>query len=442
MAAPEIAAVAARKWGPASWRSYESLQMATYDDKELYDKTISKLSKLPPLVQHDEVDSLTAMLAAAGRGERFIIQGGDCAERFIDCEAERLEAQMQLLVQMGAVLQTISGRPVVRIARIAGQYGKPRSKPTEVVPELGEIYSFKGDNINGYSTAERQWDPKRLLDGYWHSCATLNYLRSLQASEATGSSMLSNLDIEFLKPSPSYGEWCKTVASAKDSPPDGLTSFFTSHEAMQLDLEESLTREVRGKGHYNLSAHMVWIGDRTRQLLGGHVEYFRGIANPVGCKVGPSMQNEELKTLVQILNPNRVEGKLVLITRYGVGKVEQYLPGHIRAVMESGVPVVWECDGVHGNTVTASNKLKTRDFDDVLGECTKALAIHRENGSVLGGIHLEITGQTTVTECTGGACGISEERLTSNYETYCDPRLNYAQSIEAAFKMGDALVDK
>jgi len=208
---------------------------------------------------------------------------------------------------------------------------------------------------------------------------------------------------------------------------------------MQLDLEEALTRSVPGKGYYNLSAHMVWIGDRTRQLTGGHVEYFRGIANPIGCKVGPSMAADELKDLCQILNPDKVEGRLILITRYGADKIGSMLPAHIKAVQESGTPVVWQCDGVHGNTVTASNKLKTRKYGDVMSECVKALQIHRENGSVLGGIHLELTGQATVTECTGGCIDISEDMLTQNYETLCDPRLNYAQAIEASLCMSNAL---
>eukprot|EP00967_Tisochrysis_lutea_P064891 scaffold84192_cov32-Tisochrysis_lutea.AAC.2 len=221
-----------------------------------------------------------------------------------------------------------------------------------------------------------------------------------------------------------------------------MDTFFTAHEAMQLDLEQALTREVPGKGYYNLSAHMVWIGDRTRQILGSHVEYFRGICNPIGCKVGPSMSPAELRQLVQILNPDKVEGRLVIITRYGHEKIDAMLPEHIKAVQATGVPVVWQADGVHGNTVTAVNKLKTRKFDDVVGECIKAMRIHREHGSVLAGVHLELTGGTTVTECTGGCANIFEEMLTQNYETYCDPRLNYAQSIEAAFTVAGALSAK
>ena len=434
------ATIAARTWAPNSWRKYESLQMADYEDKTTYTAVIDKLSKVPPLVHATEVDALQEELAAAARGEKFIIQGGDCAERFMDCEPERLDAQLKVMVQMGALMQSATGLGTVRVARIAGQYGKPRSKPMETVAGVGEVYSFKGDNINGYEIAQRKWDPNRLLEGYWHSCATLNYLRTVQSAEDFSASTLGTLDLDFLRSSPHYTAWSKVGATAKASGALPASLVYTSHEAMQLDLEEALTRQVAGKGYYNLSAHMVWIGDRTRQILGGHVEYFRGIKNPIGCKVGPSMKNDELKELVKILNPDRVPGRLILITRYGAAKVEELLPGHIKAVAESGVPVVWQSDAVHGNTVTAAaNKLKTRKFDDIMGEVTKAIRIHRENGSVLAGVHLELTGQATVTECVGGVAGVFEEMLTQNYETYCDPRLNYAQAIEASLVVGDAL---
>ena len=436
-----VAEVSKRTWSKDSWRKYESLQMAEYEDKAAYGTVVDKLAKVPPLVHSDEVDALTELLAKAARGEAFIIQGGDCAERFLDCEGDRLDAQLRLMLQMSSLLEASTGLKAVPIARIAGQYGKPRSKPTETVAGVGEVYSFKGDNINGYEIPARAWDPQRLLTGYWHSAATLNYLRMQQSSEAFSASAVGTLDLDVLRSSPHYSSWSKVAATAKASGPSaGLV--YTSHEAMQLDLEEALTREVGGKGYYNLSAHMVWIGDRTRQILGGHVEYFRGIKNPIGCKVGPSMKADELKELVQILNPDRLQGRLILITRYGASKIEEMLPAHIKAVHESGVPVVWEADAVHGNTVTASNKLKTRKFDDIVGEAAKALRIHRENGSILAGVHLEMTGQATVTECTGGCIGIFEGMLTQNYETYCDPRLNYAQAIEASLVVADALGNK
>jgi len=387
-------------------------------------------------VQPKEADRLKALLAEAGRGERFIIQGGDCAERFMDCQGDRLEQQLKLMLQMSLVHEHVTTKPTVCIMRIAGQYGKPRSKPTEVVEGHGEIMSFKGDNINGFEPEERKWDPERLLQGYFHSAATLNFLRSYSA--AADSIELASIKIGMLSGASDFAS-LKAVAqeiSAKSLAAPVPIEFFTSHEAMQLDLEESLTRKA-GDKFYNLSAHLVWIGDRTRQIDGAHVEYFRGIANPIGVKVGPSMKADELTQLVKLLNPDKDEGRLVLITRYGAGKVEELLPIHIEAVKASGVPVVWQCDAVHGNGIVAkSNKYKTRHFDDVLAEISQVMAVHKRCGSVLGGIHLEVTGQETVTEWLGGSVNITEEGLTANYETYCDPRANYAQSIEAAFRVG------
>jgi len=411
--------------------------MAEYADKALTGKVLDKLSKLPPLVQPKEADRLKALLAEAGRGERFIIQGGDCAERFMDCQGDRLERQLKLMLQMSLVHEHLTTTPTVCIMRIAGQYGKPRSKPTEVVEGHGEIMSFKGDNINGFEPEERKWDPERLLQGYFHSAATLNFLRSY--SVAAESIELAAMKIGLLSGASDFAS-LKAVAqeiSAKSLAAPVPIEFFTSHEAMQLDLEESLTRKA-GDKFYNLSAHLVWIGDRTRQIDGAHVEYFRGITNPIGVKVGPSMKADELTELVKLLNPDKEEGRLMLITRYGAGKVEELLPIHIEAVKASGVPVVWQCDAVHGNGIVAkSNKYKTRYFNDVLAEISQVMAVHKRCGSVLGGIHLEVTGQETVTEWLGGSVNITEEGLTANYETYCDPRANYAQSIETAFRVAN-----
>jgi len=336
------------------------------------------------------------------------------------------------------VLEHASKKPSICICRIAGQYGKPRSKPTEVVEGYGEIMSFKGENINGFSPNDRKWDPERLLQGYWHSAATLNFLRGY--ASGAESAELAAIKVGLCSGSPEFADIqnkSKEI-SAKYLGGGAPNQFFTSHEAMQLDLEEALTRKV-GDAFYNLSAHLVWIGDRTRQLDGAHVEYFRGIANPVGVKIGPSMKPDELQQVVKTLNPNKVEGKLMLITRYGASKVGDHLPGHIEAVKASGVPVVWQCDAVHGNGITASNGYKTRKCEDILGEVTACIAVHKRCGSVLGGIHLEATAQETVTECLGGCVGLTEEGLAANYETYCDPRLNYAQSIETTFKIAAAL---
>jgi len=413
------------------------LQMAEYEDKALTAKVMDKLSKLPPLVQPKEAEKLKTLLAEAGRGERFIIQGGDCAERFMDCQADRLETQLKLILQMGVVHEHLTKTPAVCIMRIAGQYGKPRSKPTEVVEGHGEIMSFKGDNINGFAPEDRKWDPERLLQGYFHSAATLNYLRSY--SVAAEPMELAAMNIGLLSGATDFAALraSEQEIGAKYKIAAVPNDIFTAHEAMQLDLEESLTRKA-GDKFYNLSAHLVWIGDRTRQIDGAHVEYFRGIANPIGVKVGPSMKADELTELVKILNPNKEEGRLMLITRYGAGKVEELLTTHIEAVKASGVPVVWQCDAVHGNGIVAkSNKYKTRDFKDIIAEISQCMAVHKKCGSVLGGIHLEFTGQETVTECLGGSVNITEEGLTANYETYCDPRLNYAQSLEASFRVGN-----
>jgi len=408
--------------------------MAEWEDKELAAKVLDKLGKLPPLVQPAETETLKAMLVAAGRGEKFIIQGGDCAERFVDCNQDRLEKQVKLILQMGMIIEHATGKPPVCIARIAGQYGKPRSKPTEVVEGFGEIMSFKGENINGFAPTDRKWDPDRLLQGYWHSAATLNFMRGfLQYADGT---ITSAININSLNASTEFENLKQKVAdiSAKFSG-RAAAPVFTAHESMQLDLEEALTRPVATK-FYNLGAHLVWIGDRTRQIKGAHVEYFRGIANPVGVKVGPSMKNDELQELLQILNPDKEEGKVMIITRYGAEKIEAMLPGHIEAVKATGIPVVWQCDAVHGNGIVAkSNKYKTRHMDDVVSEIVKCIGIHKKCGTILGGFHLEFTGEETVTECLGGSVGITEEMLTGNYETLCDPRLNYAQAVETAFKV-------
>mmetsp|Transcript_128587 Transcript_128587/g.357968 ORF Transcript_128587/g.357968 Transcript_128587/m.357968 type:complete len:432 (-) Transcript_128587:149-1444(-) len=422
------------EWSPSSWRSLDALQMAEWEDKALASKVLTKIGKLPPLVQATEADRLKSLLAEAGRGERFLVQGGDCAERFIDCEGDRLETQLKLLLQMSMITEHLTGKPSVCIARIAGQYGKPRSKPTEVIEGIGEVMSFKGDNINGFDVADRKWDPERLLQGYFHSAASLNFLRGF--TKSADPVQLSAINVSSLKASPDFEGFKKNAQEINTKFAAGApTEFFTAHEAMQLDLEEALTRRV-GEKYYNLSAHLVWIGDRTRQINGAHVEYFKGIANPIGCKVGPSMKTDDLQELVKALNPNKEEGRLMIITRYGAGKVEELLPAHIEAVKATGVPVVWQCDAVHGNGIVAqSNKYKTRHLDDIMAEIVQCFAVHRRCGSVLAGIHLEVTGQETVTECLGGSVGLTEEMLPNNYETYCDPRLNYAQSIETAFKV-------
>jgi len=338
---------------------------------------------------------------------------------------------------MSMVMEHVTGKKTQCVCRIGGQYGKPRSKPTEVVDGHGEIMSFKGDNINGFAPTDRKWDPERLVQGYFHSAATLNFLRSFSA--AVDPNELTAIKIDELKKSSEFDNLklkAREISTRYASDPH--TRFFTAHEAMQLDLESALTRKI-GDRYYNLSAHFVWIGDRTRQIPGAHVEYFKGISNPVGCKVGPTMSADDLTELVKQLNPNKEEGRLTIITRYGASKVRATLPMHIKAVQATGVPVTWQCDAVHGNGIVAvTNKYKTRKVDDILQEVMECIAVHKECGSVLGGLHLECTGQN-VTECLGGCVGVTEEMLPQNYETYCDPRLNYAQAIETVYKVAKEL---
>ena len=519
------ATIAARTWSPSSWRSLESLQMASYEAADAPEKIFDKLSKLPPLVQSTEVDALKELLAAAARGERFIVQGGDCAERFMDCETDRLWRQLGVLFQMGEIVSKSTGKGAVRIARIAGQYGKPRSKPTEVVEGHGEIMSFKGDNINGYPVEERKWDPKRLLEGYFHSAATLNYLRGVVSSG--GLECLAELDVGHLASRADYAD-CQAVAkevqSARGSgcarrairrnslqaffaifrsPNSSHRSYegiFTSHEAMQLDLEEALTRAV-GPNHYNLSAHMVWIGDRTRQLLGGHVEcaappelsHHRGtVAICLQRRArSPLLPFAPPQVLPRDLEPGGVQGGAVDEERradragadpqpeqgggearadhavrprqdrraaagphrggQGVGRprrlaVRRHARQHRHRPIGSAHfhPPARPAAAAPPPPEPPSSRLpqvglKTRAFDDVMSECTKALAIHKAAGTTLAGVHLELTGQATVTECLGGSAKIDEAGLKVNYETYCDPRLNYSQAIEAAFTLANAI---
>jgi 3-deoxy-7-phosphoheptulonate synthase len=336
------------------------------------------------------------------------------------------------------LIENATGKKAQCVCRIAGQYGKPRSKPTEVVEGYGEVMSFKGDNINGFSPTDRKLDPERLLQGYFHSAAALNFLRSYVP--AVDPAELTAIKIDELKNLSDFNALktrAEKVGAGFAAQPH--TRFFTSHEAMQLDFEGALTRKV-GDKYYNLSAHFVWIGDRTRQIPGAHVEYFKGISNPVGCKVGPTMSTDDIKELVKVLNPTKEHGRITIITRYGASKVRDMLPKHIKAVQETGVPVTWQCDAVHGNGIVAvTNKYKTRKCDDILQEILEAIAVHKECGSVLGGIHLECSGQTSITECLGGCVGLTEEMLPQNYETYCDPRLNYSQAIETVFKVANAI---
>ncbi|KAJ5615963.1 hypothetical protein N7537_001077 [Penicillium hordei] len=446
------------EWSPSSWTQKPIKQDVIYEDLQGLKVSLQKLQKLPPLVTTQEIINLKKNLRNVALGKAFVLQGGDCAELFDYCSQEMIEAKVKLLLQMSLVLIWGANKPVIRIARIAGQFAKPRSSPTEVINGV-EMPSFRGDNINGFAAdpTSRQPDPSRLVSAYFHSAATLNYLR---ASLSSGLADLhSPLDWglgHVITPSIKE-QYAKTVGAVKDAlrfmhtvgidKDRGFETadIFTSHEGLSLEYEQSLTRLLRHPvnsgsssstssetGYYATSSHFLWIGDRTRQLGGAHIEFFRGIANPVGIKIGPSMAPDELVQLLDVVNPDREVGKVTLISRYGASKIANFLPGHIAAVQASGHIPVWQCDPMHGNTQSTPSGVKTRHFTDILSELKQALEIHRAAGSFLGGMHLELTGEA-VTECVGGAAGLTEDGLGERYTTFCDPRLNEKQALELAF---------
>ncbi|KAG2420911.1 phospho-2-dehydro-3-deoxyheptonate aldolase [Aspergillus terreus] len=442
-------------WAPGSWVSKPIKQDVAYDDAEGVNAALAKLQKLPPLVTTQEIVSLKKHLKNVALGKAFVLQGGDCAELFDYCNQDMIEAKVKLLLQMSLVLIWGANRPVVRIARIAGQFAKPRSSPMEVVNGV-EMPSFRGDNINGFAAdpVSRKPDPSRLVSAYFHSAATLNYIR---ASLSSGLADLhSPLDWglgHVITPSIKK-KYEQIVGRVKDAlrfmhtvgidTDRGVETvdIYTSHEGLSLEYEQSLTRLLKTPSdttthppptnYYATSAHFLWIGDRTRQLDGAHIEFFRGIANPIGIKIGPSMAPDELVRILDVVNPAREIGKVTLISRYGAKKIADHLPAHIAAVQASGHIPVWQCDPMHGNTQSTPTGVKTRHFSDILSELHQALEIHRAAGSFLGGMHLELTGEA-VTECVGGAAGLTEEGLGERYTTFCDPRLNEKQALELAF---------
>ncbi|KAJ3322778.1 hypothetical protein HDV06_002639 [Boothiomyces sp. JEL0866] len=461
MAEEKIKMTAPNDWTPTSYKNYYVKQDVVYEDQEKVNKVLDKLSNLPPLVSPGEIDKLRKYLAEVAENKRFLIQGGDCAELFDYCSTQPIEDKLKVLLQMSLILVWGARTPIVRIARMAGQYAKPRSSPTEVID--GKTYnSFRGDNVNGIELDQRTPDPERLLSAYFHSAATLNYVRALLASEFADLHHpeswnlqseywtlrhVENDDVkkryqEIVSDLMSAMDFMRTIGA--DSDADTVVKnvdLFMSHEGLLLDYEAQFTKLIQSKTsddrkYYNLSTHYLWIGDRTRQLDGGHVEYFRGIENPIGVKVGPSMKPEELVPLLDILNPNFEVGKVTLITRYGADKIRQYLPAHIKAVQASKHKVVWCCDPMHGNTESTNCGLKTRRFENIVAEMTEAFVIHKENGSRLGGVHCELTGDP-VTETIGGSINLKESDLNKNYQTYCDPRLNYEQSLDVAFRIAE-----
>ncbi|PKL40074.1 MAG: 3-deoxy-7-phosphoheptulonate synthase class II [Spirochaetae bacterium HGW-Spirochaetae-1] len=439
-------------WTKTSWKEYRISQQPVYDDKGQLDSVLKKIEGLPPLVFIGEVEKLRLQVAEAGRGRRFILHGGDCAERFMDCNEESITNKIKILLQMSVILTYGARRPVVRIGRIAGQFAKPRSRDTEIV-DGRQIDIYRGDSINDYEpdAEKRRPDPERLLQSYFMSVSTLNFIRAMIEGGFTDLHHPYTWNLHSMEKT---GEWRKyraTVDGILDainfmesfggirSESVGKIDFFISHEGLLLGYEEALTRKDPASGrYYNLGSHMLWIGERTRALDEGHVEYFRGISNPIGIKIGPSIGSDELIELLAVLNPGNEEGRINLIARMGLSKIESTLPVLVDAVIKSGRPVTWSSDPMHGNMIHASGNRKTRDFTDIMGELKCAFRIFSERRVPLGGVHFELTGED-VTECTGGATALSDEDLGKNYQSYCDPRLNYNQSLEMAFLIAELL---
>ncbi len=442
-------------WNPSSWRDFPIKQQPTYQDLEKLKKVEKELSSYPPLIFAGEAERLKAQLADVSKGKAFLLQGGDCAESFDAFNANNIKDLFKVMMQMAVVLTFSGGCPVVKVGRIAGQFAKPRSADFEDINGIS-LPSYRGDIINsvGFNEKERIPKAKRLLKAYNQSAATLNLLRAFSRGGMADLHQVNAWNLDFVKDN-ALGEKydqlaAKITETMKFMEACGITSantkqlsettLYTSHEALLLNYEEALTRQDSLSGKwYDCSAHMLWIGDRTRELDGAHLEYFRGINNPIGCKVGPSMKEDELIRLIDALNPKNEPGRLNLIVRMGHNKVADIFPNLLKKVESEGKKVVWSCDPMHGNVEKASNGYKTRDFANILSEVKQFFQIHKAQGSVAGGIHLEMTGQN-VTECTGStSAAITTEGLASRYHTQCDPRLNADQSLELAFMIADTL---
>ncbi len=437
-------------WHPASWQARPAQQQPGYPDAAALGRVVADLARLPPIVVSWEVEALREQLAAAQRGDAFLLQGGDCAETFQGCESDKIAKQLKILLQMSLVLLHGLKTPVIRVGRMAGQYAKPRSADTETRNGV-TLPSFRGDLVNRpeFTAQARVPDPELLLRGYERAALTLNFVRALVAGGFADLHHPEYWDLGFVNHSPLKDAFQRIATSIADSLDflEGLSGrrvheathagFFASHEGLLLHYEQAQTRFIpRQNRWYNLSTHMPWIGMRTAQLDGAHVEYFRGISNPVGVKIGAAMDDEWLQGLVAALNPHNVPGRLALIHRFGVKEIGKALPRMVNAVRATGQSVLWICDPMHGNTETSTGGLKTRRFENILREIELAFQIHRDMGSVLGGVHIEVTGED-VTECTGGARGLSDADLQRAYRSTVDPRLNYEQALELALLIAE-----
>ncbi len=447
----------AKKWTPQGWRAKPIRQAPKYPDTAALADVERRLSRVPPLVFAGEARRLKAALAQVAGGRAFLLQGGDCAESFAEFHADNIRDTFRVLLQMAVVLTFGAACPVVKVGRLAGQFAKPRSADLETQGGA-TLPSYRGDMINGmeFSSEARVPDPERLVRAYNQSAATLNLLRAFAQGGYADLHKVHQWNLGFVADSP-QGERYRDLAdrlgealafmeacglTSETAPQIRETDFFTSHEALLLPYEEAMTRVDSTTGDwYDTSAHLLWVGDRTRQVDGAHVEFLRGIANPVAMKVGPSMDADDLLRLIDALNPDDEAGRLTLIARMGADDVERRLPPLVRAVKGQGRTVVWTCDPMHGNTVKSSSGYKTRPFDRILAEVRGFFAVHKAEGTHAGGVHVEMTGQN-VTECVGGAQAITEAGLADRYHTHCDPRLNAEQALELAFLISESLKEE
>ena len=435
-------------WSPSSWMHCPAEQQPAYRDREALSRVLSALGQLPPIVVSWEIESLKRQIADAQQGRRFLLQGGDCAESFAECESGPIARKLKILLQMSLILLHGLKQPVIRVGRFAGQYAKPRSADTETRDGV-TLPSYRGDLVNrpGFSLEEREPDPELLLRGYERAALTLNFVRALVDGGFADLHHPEYWDLGFMRHSPWRDQYQRLVDSISDSlhffeamsgsqvHEASRAPFYASHEALHLSYEQAQTRYIERQARwYNLSTHLPWIGMRTANLSGAHVEYCRGIANPLGVKVGPDMSAEWLQALCRVLNPQGEPGRLVLIHRLGAGRIAGQLPRLIDAVRVNCGPVLWVCDPMHGNTETTAAGVKTRAFDKIVAELEAAFRIHRELGSRLGGVHFELTGED-VTECIGGARGLEERDLSRAYRSQVDPRLNYEQALELAMRI-------
>jgi 3-deoxy-7-phosphoheptulonate synthase len=443
-----------KNWKINSWKNYPVKHIPEYPDKKELDIVLGKIKNFPPLVFAGETRHLKDQLADVVDGKAFLLQGGDCAESFAEFHPDNIRDTFKLILQMSLVLTYSASLPVIKLGRIAGQFSKPRSAPNEKQGEV-ELPSYLGDNINGidFNEKSRNPDPKRLFKAYSQSASTLNLLRAFSHGGFADLKMVHTWNLGFIKKSPE----AKKFKELEDKIADALAfmdacginsdfnrrlktvNFWTSHEALLLPFEQAMTRIDSTTGeHHDTSAHFVWIGDRTRQLDGGHVEFCRGIENPIGIKCGPTLKSEDLINLCNKINPQNEKGKITLISRFGHENVDKFLPKLIRGIKKEGLNVIWSCDPMHGNTIKSTTGYKTRPFNNVVKEVKNVFACHQSEGSYAGGLHIEMTGQD-VTECTGGAQKISDRDLSHRYHTHCDPRLNANQALEMAFLISDEI---